>query len=163
MAIPAAIAPLVASWSSYYGDHQMVSVTVRYLHLAAVLIGGGSAVALDRKVLQAHGAEGVARRAILAELRGSHRVVVPSLTVVALTGLLMTVADVDTFLASSLYWVKLGLVTLLVVNGGLLLAAESAAERASGERWGRLAMVAAASLTLWLATLFVGTWLTVGA
>ena len=163
MAIPAAIAPLVASWSSYYGDHQMVSVTVRYLHLAAVLVGGGSAVALDRKVLRALGADGVTRRAILAELRGSHRVVVPSLTVVALTGLLMTAADVDTFLASSLYWTKLGLVTLLLVNGGLLLAAESAAERASGQQWGRLAAVAAASLTLWLATLFAGTWLTVGA
>ncbi len=163
MTIPAALQPLVASWSSYYGDHQMVSVTVRYVHLASTLIGGGSAIALDRKVLQAVRADAPARRAVLHELRGSHKVIVPALTLVVLSGLLLTAADVDTFLASNLYWAKMGLVALLVANGGLLLAAEAAAARAPGDRWGRMSVVAAASIALWLTTLFVGTWLTVGA
>lgn len=163
MTIPAAVQPIVASWSSYYGDHQMVSVTVRYVHLAATLFSGGSAIALDRKVLRAGRAEGATRCAILKELRGSHRVVVPGLMLVVLSGVLLTAADVDTFLASNLYWAKLGLVSLLMANGGLLLAAESAAERAAGQAWGRLMATAAASLALWLITLYVGTWLTVGA
>lgn len=163
MAIPAALQPIVASWSSYYGDHQMVSVAVRYVHLASTLIGGGSAIALDRKVLQAARADGPTRRAVLRELRGSHKVIVPALSLVALTGLLLTAADVDTFLASTLYWAKMGLVSLLVVNGGLLLATEAAAERAQGGQWGRMSVVAGASLALWLTILFMGTWLTVGA
>lgn len=163
MTIPTALQPLIASWSSYYGDHQLVSVAVRYVHLASTLVGGGSAIALDRKVLQAarHGA--AARRAVLSELRGAHKVIVPALALVVASGLLLTAADVDTFLASNLYWAKMGLVGLLVVNGVLLIAAEAAADRAPGERWGRMSLVAVASLGLWLAILFVGTWLTVGA
>lgn len=163
MTLPSAIQPLVASWSSYYGDHQMVSVTLRYLHLASTLISGGSALVLDRKVLRAAQADSGARRAILQELRGSHRVVVPSLVMVALSGLLLTAADADTFLASNLYWAKIGAVALLMLNGGLLLAAEGAAERSGGAAWGRLMATAVASLALWLLTLYLGTWLTVGA
>ena len=163
VAIPAALTPIVASWSTYYGDHQLVSVAVRYVHLAATLVGGGSAVALDRKVLRAARADGATRLAVLHELRGSHRVIVPAFTLVVLSGLLLTAADLDTFLASNLYWTKLGLVAVLMANGALLLAAEAAAERASGQRWGRMSVVAVASFALWMATLFVGTWLTVGA
>ena len=47
MAIPSVVQPVIASWSSYYGGHPLVSVTVRYLHLSSILIGGGTAVALD--------------------------------------------------------------------------------------------------------------------
>lgn len=163
MALPAALEPLVASWSSYYGDHQLVSVAVRYVHLASVVLGGGTALALDRRVVRAANATGDTRRALLLELRGSHRVVVPSLVVLVITGALMSLADLDTFLGSNLYWTKLAFVTLLVANGGFLVSAESAAERAGGDAWGRLKAAAAVSLCLWLATLFVGTWLTVGA
>lgn len=163
MVLPAALQPLVASWSSYYGDHQMVSVTVRYLHLASTLVSGGSALVLDRKVLRAARADAATRRAILHELRGSHRVVVPAMAAVVLSGVLLTAADVDTFLASNLYWTKIGFVSLLLMNGGFLLAAESAAERAAGAAWGRLMVTGAASLVLWLLTLYLGTWLTVGA
>ena len=163
MAIPSVVQPVIASWSSYYGDHPLVSVTVRYLHLSSILIGGGTAVALDRQVVRAARAGGEAKRVLLGQLRGSHRVVVPSLAVIVATGLLMTAADSDTFLASNLYWTKIGSVALLLLNGGFLLAAEAAAERSAGAAWGRLAVAATASVILWLATLFVGTWLTVGA
>lgn len=163
MPLPAALEPLVTSWSSYYGDHPLVSVAVRYLHLSSILMGGGTAVALDRQVVRAVRASGEARRALLAQLRGSHRVVVPSLVLTVTTGALMTAADLDTFLASNLYWVKLGSVAMLLLNGGFLLAAESAAERSAGEGWGRMTVAAMASLVLWLGTLFVGTWLTVAA
>jgi hypothetical protein len=163
VAIPAALQPVVASWASYYGDHQLISVAVRYLHLSSILVGGGTAVALDRQVVRAVRADGDARRAVLAHLRGSHRVVVPSLGVIVATGIAMTAADLDTFMTSNLYWAKLGFVALLLLNGALLLAAESAAERSAGAGWGRVTAAAVASMALWFATLFVGTWLTVGA
>jgi hypothetical protein len=120
MPLPTALATAVTSWSSYYGDHQLVSVCVRYVHVAAIVVGGGAAVSLDRRVLRAARLGAEARQAVLAELRGSHRLVVPALLLVVITGGLMTAADLDTFLGT-------------------------------------------ASLALWLSTVFVGIWLTVGA
>jgi hypothetical protein len=164
MVLPAALAPAVSSWSSYYGDHQLVSVCVRYVHVAAIVVGGGAAVSLDRRVLRAARLGAEARQAVLAELRGSHRLVVPALLLVVITGGLMTAADLDTFLASSLFWTKLAFVVALLVNGALLVSAETAVERSGGTAsWGRLAVTGTASLALWLSTVFVGIWLTVGA
>ncbi|MEZ5417164.1 MAG: hypothetical protein R2708_07465 [Vicinamibacterales bacterium] len=163
MAVPAALEPLISSWSSYYSDHQLASVAVRYVHLASAVVGGGSAIALDRKVLGAGGAGRDTRSALLQELRGSHRVVVPALALMALSGVLMMAADLDTFLASNLFWLKIGLVGLLLGNGVLLLSAEAALERSVGGSWTRLALPAAASAALWLVIVFVGIWLTAAA
>ena len=73
----------------------------------------------------------------MAALDASHRVVVPALAVVVTTGLLMTASDTDTFFGSRLYWSKMGLVGLLLLNGLGLLAAERAiaGERPKGWRW----------------------------
>ena len=38
-------------WSAYYSDHQMISVFIRYVHLAGLMVGGGTALAIDRVVL----------------------------------------------------------------------------------------------------------------
>ena len=69
----------------------------------------------------------------MASLDASHRVVAPALAVVVATGLLMTASDTGTFLGSRLYWSKMGLVGLLLLNGLGLLAAERAF---AGERRG---------------------------
>ena len=37
----ATLSQALATWNSYYGNHQALSVTIRYLHLAALLVGGG--------------------------------------------------------------------------------------------------------------------------
>ncbi len=87
----------------------------------------------------------------------------PSLAVLAITGALMTASDPETFLTSTLYRIKILLIVLLVANGGLLLSAEAVAARSAGEQWGRLTTTSVVSGALWLAALFVGTWLTVGA
>jgi len=162
MGLPAVLARSADAWAAYYEAHRMVSVSVRFLHLAGLIMGGGTALAADRRILAARSTPS-ARDGVLSELEGSHRVVVPALALVALTGLLMTCADRATFLASRLYWCKLGLVTLLLLNGTGLLAAERAARhgRATGWRW--LVRVSSASLLLWLVILFFGVWLTAAA
>jgi hypothetical protein len=163
MALPAFLTSAVAGWASYYGDHRMVSVTVRWLHLGALILGGGTALLADRRVLAGIRAGGPAREASLAELDGSHRVVVPSLALVVLTGLLMTASDTATFLSSRLYWMKLGLVALLLLNGTGLLAAERAAKRGRASGWSWLAIVSGVSFVLWLVILYFGVWLTAAA
>src|SRR5512141_2564616 len=117
MALPVFLASTVESWAAFYDGHQMVSVTVRYLHLAGLVVGGGTALASDRQILRAIHSRAAERSATLAALGASHRVVVPALALMVVTGLLMASSDTATFFASRLFWSKMGLVTLLLLNG----------------------------------------------
>jgi len=163
MPLPAVLASAVESWADFYGHHQLVSVAVRYLHLAGLMVGGGTALATDRQLLRAARSGPSERSGIVAALAASHRVVVPALAVVVTTGLLMTASDTETFFGSRIYWSKMTLVGLLLLNGLGLLAAERAfaGERPTGWRWLRL--TSAVSLALWLTILFAGVWLTAAA
>jgi hypothetical protein len=161
--LPTYLASVIGSWSDYYDHHHAVSVTVRYFHLVGLVVGGGTALAADRQILAATRSGPEQRLAVVASLRASHRVVVPALALMVTTGILMTAADADTFLASRLYWSKLGLVSLLLLNGLGLLAAERAFSRGGTQSWTGLRLTSAASLLLWLAILFAGVWLTVAA
>ena len=165
MTHPGFLSGAIDAWAAFHGDHQMVSLSVRYLHVAGLMVGGGTALAADRQLMAARRAGPAAQAAALAWLRGSHRVVVPALLAIGLSGLLMTASDTGTFLVSRIYALKVGLVALLVLNGIGLLAAGRAASSptraAQGWRW--LGIVSVVSLLLWLAIPFVGLWLTVAA
>ncbi len=163
MALPELVTHALDGWAAYYDRHRMVSVGVRFVHLAGLLVGGGSALAADRRILGALRSDRGARDAALSELDGTHRVVVPALAFVVLTGLLMTASDRATFLGSRLYWSKLGLIVLLLANGAGLLAAERAARQGRASAWSWLGVTSAASLVLWLVVLFFGVWLTAAA
>jgi len=152
-------------WSAFYADHQMVSLVIRYIHLAALMIGGGTALAIDRVVLaSARARTDDRRRAAFTALRGSHRVVVPALLVVTVSGILMTVADWTTFAVSRLFWIKMLAFLLLVLNGAALIAAERAFAK-SGDLglWRRLVTASGVSCLLWLLVLWIGEWLTIAA
>ena len=161
MHVPAALSNAVAWWAAAYGDHRLLSVSVRFVHIASLVIGGGTAIITDRAILR--GARGGAdeRASAMASLHRSHRTVVPALFVVVASGVLLSTADLSTFLASPVYWVKLALVAVLLINGAGLVAAERLATRR--DPWRRLAFGSAASLTLWIVLLFVGTLLTASA
>jgi hypothetical protein len=141
-----------------------VSVAVRFLRLAGLLVGGGTALVADRHLLAAMRRDAVARTAALGLVGASHRIVVPALALMAFTGLLMATADLETYLSSRLFWIKMTIVGLLLVNGAVLVLTERAAAGSAGDRaWARLRMVSATSVVLWLSALLAGTWLTVGA
>lgn len=163
MAAPAFLAPTIEWWSALYGDHQAVSVALRYLHLAGIVVGGGTAIATDLGALRDGKGREDARRAALAQTAAAHRVVVAALALVVATGGLMAASDLDTFLSSRAYWLKMGLFALLLLNGGALLVSERAAGAGRPAGWPALRAASAASLTLWLAVLFAGVWLTVAA
>lgn len=161
---PPQLSGVLTWWSALFSDHHAVSVTVRFLHLAGLLVGGGTALSADRHLIAAVSQDAAARRAALALAGSSHRVVVPALALMSLTGVLMAAADLETFLNSRLFWIKMGIVGLLLINGAFLVLAERAAARGDGDGgWARLRLVSAASLALWLMALLAGTWLTVAA
>lgn len=152
-------------WPVYYSDHQFASTVVRYAHLAALMLGGGAALVMDRLVLaSARRASGEGRLGVLASLRGSHAVVVPALAVVATSGVLMAAADWSTFADSRVFWAKMAAVGLLMLNGAVLFGAERAhATTRSAGSWRRLVAASGASFLLWLLLLWMGEWLTVAA
>ena len=162
MAIPPLLQLAAGTWSSYYGNHQAVSISIKALHIAGTMVGGGAAISLDRQVLKALRQPPGERHLVLAQLQGEHRVVLPALVLLLLTGIMMTGSDLDTFMGSTLFWAKAALTVVLALNGLVLVAAESSA-RSTPTAWGRVAASATVSLALWLVILYLGTWLTVAA
>ena len=158
------MAGVIDWWGSYYGDHQLVSVAIRFLHLAGLVLGGGTALYADRQLLRAGRREPEQQETVLAMLHRSHKYVVSWIFAVAITGAAMTAADTQTFLVSEVYWIKMALVGLLMANGAALLYLERRTARiGTAAAWPSLVAAASASAVLWLATLFMGTLLTVAA
>ncbi len=155
----AGLSQSLAGWSSYYGNHQALSVTIRYVHFAALLVGGGTAIALDRQVLRLHRAAPGVRDATFTMLNAAHAVVIVSLVLIVMSGLLMAAADVDTYVASATFWTKMGLVALLIVNGAVLARAGRGGAAIASRR--RLAIASGLSIALWLIIVYVSNWLVV--
>ncbi len=164
------LAKLVSPWNSLYSDSKVVSTAVTSLHILALLFGGGLALAADRTTLRALKRPEAERVGQLRELRSVHRPVVIALTLLFVSGVAMALADVNNFAASPYFWVKMGLVALLMGNGLYLLVVErrlnAAVDRAhSPERvqpglWRHLRRASVASLTLWALTALAGALLT---
>ena len=153
---------LTSWWSSFYGNHQLLSVFIHFLHLAALVLGAGTALFADRQVLRAARLGPREHEAVLEILDRAHPHVVPWLILVGSTGVLMTAADTSTFLGSILYWIKMTLVVFLLANGlNMLLAGRRARRVSVSAAWPRLVMSSRLSIILWLVILFLGSLLTV--
>ncbi len=157
----------VAPWQSAYSDSKVISTAVVTVHLVALLFGGGLAVAADRATLRALAVrarvpDAPVEHHLLAELGAVHRPVLIAMALLFVSGVLLSAADVKTYWGSWVFWLKLALVALLVVNGAVLERAESGlrAGRDPDARWRRLRAATWASLALWTATTVVGVALT---
>lgn len=163
------LAGLAEPWKSFYDDSTVASIVVVFLHLAALLVGGGFALAADRATLRAAAGGRDDRDRQLAHLALVHRSVVAALGLAFVTGALLFLADVETYAVSVVYWVKMGLVALLLLNGYLMKRHEDVLRRVGtsgtgggddAAAWGRLRLGAVLSGVLWLATLLLGVTLT---
>ena len=154
-------------WQSAYSNSKVIPGVVTSIHLVALLFGGGLAVAADRSTLRV-GRRGIADQATqLAELRAVHKPVLLALVALFVSGVLLTAADLETFVSSPAFWVKLSLVTLLLLNGLVLERTESRLRKLSAREivptalvqrlWRRLRRSAVLSIALWTATLVAGT------
>lgn len=154
---------IVAGWARLFSDHKAVSEAVNFVHLAGVLLGGGLAIAADRATLRlarATPAGSAGDSAALTELTSVHRLVLWGLTVIFVSGLLQTLADLDTYLTSVVFWTKMGLVVALLVNGRLRLGAERAVRRGVVAAWPAFRRTSIASLILWFVLVLYGAILT---
>ena len=150
---------MVAPWASFYSDHATVRTGVTFVHVGGLLVSGGLALASDRTILRTGRASEGERHLRLRDLATTHRPVVAGLGMVMLSGVLLFLADLETYLTSWVFWTKMGLVALLLGNGLLLLRSEQALERNPDLEggWGHLRRRAAASVSLWLLISLIGT------
>jgi uncharacterized membrane protein len=153
-----ALAALAEPWSKLYAHSKAVSATVTFLHLVPLIVAAGTAWTADRATLRAARATSSERTRQLSELSLTHRLVVGGLALSFVSGVLLFLSDVDTFLPSPVFWVKLALVTALLANGFLMTRTERAmASRGDDDAlWGRLRRLAIASAVLWISTTLAG-------
>jgi hypothetical protein len=151
---------LAKPWSDLYSRNIPVQTAVTFVHFAGILVAGGFALATDRMTLRMSSGDAAARRLHLAELRAVHRPVLVGLVLTGLSGTLMLAADLETFATSLVFWVKLGLIGILLLNGYLMTRAEQSLRGDAGggaAGWRRLRRTSIASVALWLIVLLLGT------
>ena len=156
------LARLVEPWNGLYSDSKAVATAVMFFHLVPLLIAGGAALTADRATIRASRLNVEDRTRQLGELARTHAIVLVGLALSFVSGLLLFLSDVDEFLASPWFWVKLGFVGLLLVNGFVMTRTERALANGGDQRvlWSRLRTISVFSLILWIATTLVGVALT---
>jgi hypothetical protein len=160
-----AVANAAKPWASLYSDSTAISSAVTFLHLAGLLFAGGLAIATDRATFRALRGTDEDRNRLLLDLGNSHSWVLGGLSVIFVSGILLALSDVKTFGYSPVYWTKMSLVVLLLLNGALLqrterrLRAGSLLIQTTAPRqrlWSRLRFAAATSMVLWTAIVLAG-------
>jgi hypothetical protein len=157
-----ALARVAEPWNSLYSDSKAVASAVLFLHLVPLLLAGGAAITADRATLRAARGTAEDRSRHLRDLARVHAVVLGGLALSFVSGVLLFLSDVDEFLGSPVFWVKLALVGLLLLNGFMMTRTEKALG-AGGEEtahWARLRTISVLSLILWTTTTLVGVVLT---
>lgn len=147
-------------WSSVYSNHAALRTGIEFTHIAGLVAGGGSAITADLATIIAARARSATLAAHLHLLRRTHPIVIAGLMALFASGLLLFAADVDTFWNSRIFWVKMALVLVLLVNGVALVLNERKVMRvdvdAAAGAWGHLHLVATTSLILWFLTTLAG-------
>jgi uncharacterized membrane protein len=151
------IREIVDTWAAYYASSPATRSVITFTHIGALVVGGGSAIAADLGTVRAVRRDTPSWRAELERLHATHRVVTSSLALVVLSGILLVLADLDAYVASTAFWIKMGLFAALLLNGGLIVATTASAREDRPRDRARLRLAALASLLLWLATTLLGT------
>ena len=153
------LARLAEPWAHLYADSKTVATIVTFGHVASLLMAGGLAVTTDRATLRALRLAAAERGRHLEELAGVHRLVVGGLTLSVITGVLLFASDVETFVGSKIFWVKMALICVLLANGLVMTRAEGALRADADEAapaWVRLRRSAVVSVGLWYAITLAG-------
>jgi uncharacterized membrane protein len=159
LTVPQLIADFAEPWAKLYGHSKTLATIVGFLHVAPIIVGGGLAIALDRSTLRVRRDEPGARARHLAELGAGHGVVLGALALSLISGVALLAADLETYFDSRIFWIKMGLIALLLANGALMTRTERSLRvaGATGDvQWRRLRAIAFTSLALWLTITLAG-------
>jgi hypothetical protein len=157
VAAPDFLVHAAQGWAKLYADTKPVSTGIMYVHLSGLLLGGGAAVAADRETLKAAREADPVRADHLDFLGTVHGIAIAGLVMLALSGAAMLLADLETFWSARAFWIKMGLVALLLANGLVMRQAEHTARTLPVKAWRQLRATSVISLVLWFAILLAST------
>jgi hypothetical protein len=160
MSISMHLIRLTEPWAQLYSAMPSVQTATTFAHFGGFLLGGGFAIAADGATIRAARRGHQKRRRQLASIHGVHRLVVVGLALTLASGLAMFAADIETLATSTIFWMKIALVAMLLANGGAMASIESALRAGTVEPeagWDRLRRAAVRSLALWFAAVLAGT------
>lgn len=146
----------IDAWNTIYANSAAWRTSVGFAHVAGLLAGGGSAIVADRATIAAWPRDRATRLAQARAVHATHGLVIAGLAVLMASGLLLVAADLDTYLHSRVFWIKMALVVALLVNGGVLRSAGRRALAGADEAWTALRYGSIASLALWFAITLLG-------
>jgi hypothetical protein len=167
-------------WADLYANSKPLETGVLFAHFAGLLVGGGFALATDRLVFRSRrtpASDTTTLHRVLTELHAVHRPVLIGLGVTIVTGVLLFAADVETLATMATFWVKMGLIALLLANGWAMRNTEGRLRAVTGAQGApgatdsttfarstallrRLRVGAGMSFALWLAVTLAGVCLT---
>jgi hypothetical protein len=159
MIVPESLVNLLKPWNEFYSHSKMAATVVIFLHIGGLLLAGGMAISADRGTLRALRVGVAERPPYMRELGAVHRWVISGLTIVVISGLLLLTADIETFFGSWVYWTKMTLVVLLLINGWMMTRTELSLQRDATEAspyWRPLHRTAVTSLVLWFTIVALG-------
>ncbi|MEO8480887.1 MAG: hypothetical protein ABI634_01685 [Acidobacteriota bacterium] len=146
---------LASSWASVYSNSAATRTAIGFAHVGGLVVSGGTALSADRAVLRASKAGQAIRERQAAEFAITHRVVVATLAIVVASGALLMLSDLDTYLVSKTFWIKMAAIAVLSVNGVVMVAIGRRIERGH-DGWMALRAAAITSMTFWLLTTLLG-------
>ncbi|HET7374549.1 MAG TPA: hypothetical protein VFJ20_14260 [Gemmatimonadaceae bacterium] len=152
MIVPEALVNLLKPWNDYYSHSKAAETVVQFLHIGGLVLAGGLAMSADRGTLRALRIAAADRTHYTRELGAVHRWVLTGLTVVVASGVALFASDIETFFGSWVFWTKMGLVALLLLNGLQMTRIEAALRRDASDaspHWPQLRRTAITSLVLW--------------
>jgi hypothetical protein len=157
MMTTAALHDLATTWSSFYANHAAMRTVIAFAHVGGLVAAGGASMAADREILSAFRRRAHDGPAVLRTVGKAHGLILTGLAIVIASGVLLFGADIDAYLPSRLFWIKMALMLALLINGAILTRAERLASTRLDYSWVTLKWTAIASLCLWFLTTFIGT------
>ena len=148
------------TWNSVYSNHALLRTAVNFIHVGGLMLGGGCAITADLATIEAVREGPIGRSSQLHVLKRTHTIVLTGIAALVVSGLLLFASDVETFLHSKIFWLKMGLMAALMLNGVVMLLGERKVLRGDVRAWRRLHTVAVSSLLLWFLTTLAGAALT---
>jgi hypothetical protein len=158
----ATVDALAEPWQKLYAHSTLVATLVLFGHVAGLLVAGALTYSTEMGALRLDPADDGARQRYLRVASPTRSVIARALAVAMVSGFLLFLADLEAFAVSPVFWTKMLLVVLLLVNAAVAsrldarLLREADAARAQDGLWRRRRVSAWTTAVLWFALVLSG-------
>jgi hypothetical protein len=159
----AAVDALAEPWQKLYAHSTVVATLVLFGHVAGLLVAGALTLSAEASALRLDLHDDDARRRYFRNVTSARRSTGLALAIAMLSGALLFLTDLEAFAVSTVFWMKMGLVALLLTNGivasrldAQLSCASDEASAAKENLWRRRRLSARATAVLWFSLVLSG-------